>query len=236
MKKVTDLNAIKDITKTMLYLTPKPTEFPFIINHPIFQSPYWGEGDNLYNIMESEEWLQKARLAYEDRIDRTDTPLLLMYVCRSAYYLTFLKMTRNHWAADDFAEALSMAWIEEENPNGDVNVPVSLSAKWFREANKEALMELDEFEKYLSLPDAFKVYRGVATGRNPDGMSWTDNFESAEWFAKRFRNDGYIIEGIADKKNVLAYFSRRKEDEVLIPADMVRDKRIIKLTEDLIAV
>lgn len=159
-----------------------------------------------------------------------------MYVCRSAYYLTFLKMTRNHWAADDFAEALSMAWIEEENPNGDVNVPVSLSAKWFREANKEALMELDEFEKYLSLPDAFKVYRGVATGRNPDGMSWTDNFESAEWFAKRFRNDGYIIEGIADKKNVLAYFSRRNEDEVLIPADMVRDKRIIKLTEDLIAV
>lgn len=236
MKKVTDLNAIKDITKTMLYLTPKPTEFPFIINHPIFQSPYWGEGDNLYNIMESEEWLQKARLAYEDRIDRTDTPLLLMYVYRSAYYLTFLKMTRNHWAADDFAEALSMAWIEEENPNGDVNVPVSLSAKWFREANKEALMELDEFEKYLSLPDAFKVYRGVATGRNPDGMSWTDNFESAEWFAKRFRNDGYIIEGIADKKNVLAYFSRRNEDEVLIPADMVRDKRIIKLTEDLIAV
>lgn len=97
-------------------------------------------------------------------------------------------------------------------------------------------MELDEFEKYLSLPDAFKVYRGVATGRNPDGMSWTDNFESAEWFAKRFRNDGYIIEGIADKKNVLAYFSRRNEDEVLIPADMVRDKRIIKLTEDLIAV
>ena len=94
MKKVTDLNAIKDITKTMLYLTPKPTEFPFIINHPIFQSPYWGEGDNLYNIMESEEGLQKARLAYEDRIDRTDTPLLLMYVCRSAYYLTFLKMTR----------------------------------------------------------------------------------------------------------------------------------------------
>lgn len=58
MKKVTDLNAIKDITKTMLYLTPKPTEFPFIINHPIFQSPYWGEGDNLYNIMESEEGLQ----------------------------------------------------------------------------------------------------------------------------------------------------------------------------------
>lgn len=236
MKKVTDLNAIKDIIKTMLYLTPKPTEFPFIIDHPIFQSPYWGEGDNLYNIMESEEGLQKARLAYEDRIDRTDTPLLLMYVCRSAYYLTFLKMTRNHWAADDFAEALSMAWIEEENPNGDVNVPVSLSAKWFREANKESLMELDEFEKYLSLPDKFKVYRGVATGRNPDGMSWTDNFESAEWFAKRFRNDGYIIEGIAEKKDVLAYFNRRNEDEVLIPADMVRNKRIIKLTEDLIAV
>ena len=186
--------------------------------------------------MESEEGLQKARLAYEDRIDKTDTPLLLMYVCRSVYYLTFLKMTHSYWAADDFAEALSLAWIEEENPNGDVNVPVSLSAKWFREANKEALMELDEFEKYLSLPDAFKVYRGIATGRNPDGMSWTDNFESAEWFAKRFKNDGYIIEGIAEKKDVLAYFSRRNEDEVLIPAELVKDKRIIQLTEDLIAV
>lgn len=236
MKKVTDLNAIKDITKMMLYLPPKPTEFPFIIDHPIFQAPYWSENDKFYNIMESEEGMEKARSAYEDRIDKTDVPLLLMYICRSAYYLTFLKMTRYHWAADDFAEALSLAWIEEENPNGDVNVPVTLSAKWFRQCSKKVLMNSEEYDTYLHLPESFVVYRGVAIGRNPDGMSWTDNFESAKWFAKRFKNDGYIIEGIVDKKDVLAYFSRRNEDEVLIPAELVKDKHIIQLTEDLIAV
>ena len=66
-------------------------------------------------------------------------------------------------------------------------------------------------------------------------MSWTREFDGAEWFSKRFGADGYIIKGIAYKKDVLAYFSRRNESEVLISANDVHDKIIIKNADDLIA-
>ena len=160
---------------------------------------------------------------------------MLMYIFRPSYYLSFLKFSRRFWSANDFAKVLSEAWVEEENPNGDVNVPVSLSAKWFKQCPKEALMNCEEYDTYLCLPDSFVVYRGVAIGRNPEGMSWTRELDGAEWFSKRFGEDGYIIKGIAYKKDVLAYFSRRNESEVLISASDVHDKIIIKNADDLIA-
>lgn len=108
----------------MLHLPMAETEFDFIVSHPVFQSPYWFDNEKIINIKDSEEAFEKACAAYEQKIDKTEEPLLLMYTFRSSYYLTFLKFSRRFWSADDFAKALSEAWVEEENPNGDVNVPV----------------------------------------------------------------------------------------------------------------
>ena len=236
MKQITDLEKIKSTTTSLLHLPMKQTQFEFIVDHPIFQSPYWiDKENNMVDMRESEEALNKAYEEYEKRIDRITNPLSCMYICRSAYFLTFLKFTRTYWSADDFAIALSEAWVEEEKPNGDINVPVSLSEKWFKKAPKELLMNLDEYETYISLPDSFTVYRGVGSGRNPDGMSWTDNIDSAKWFASRFGDDGYVIRGTVNKSDVIAYFSRRNECEVVIPSDAVKEKSFM-YQEELIAV
>lgn len=235
MRKTTDINGLKDVARMMLYLPIAETEFDFIVNHPVFQSPYWFDNEKIINIKDSEGAFKEACAAYEQKIDKTEEPLMLMYIFRPSYYLTFLKFSRRFWSANDFAKVLSEAWVEEENPNGDVNVPVSLSAKWFKQCPKETLMNCEEYDTYLCLPDSFVVYRGVAIGRNPEGMSWTRELDGAEWFSKRFGEDGYIIKGIAYKKDVLAYFSRRNESEVLISASDVHDKIIIKNADDLIA-
>lgn len=227
MRKTTDINGLKDVARMMLYLPITETEFDFIVNHPVFQSPYWFDNEKIINIKDSEEAFKKACTAYEQKIDKTEEPLMLMYIFRSSYYLTFLKFSRRFWSADDFAKALSEAWVEEENPNGDVNVPVSLSAKWFRELDKKSLMNPDEYEIYSSLPKVFDVYRGVSQGRNPKGMSWTCDLGKAEWFANRFGN-GYVIRGVARKEDVLAYFSRRSESEILIAAKDVHEQTIIR--------
>ena len=108
-----------------------------------------------------------------------------------------------------------------------MNVPVSLSAKWFKELDKKALMKPDEYETYSSLPSVFEVYRGVSKGRNPKGMSWTYDFDKAEWFANRF-GEGYVIKGVVNKDDVLAYFSRRSESEILIAAKDVHEQTIIR--------
>lgn len=236
MKQITDLDGIKRVTTTLLHLPMEQTQFDFIVSHPIFQSPYWIDKNNkMVDMRENEEALSKAYKEYEKRIEHATKPMTCMHICRSPYFLTFLKFSKMYWSAEDFAVALSEAWVEEENPNGDVNVPVSLSVKWFKKAPKEALMNHDEYEAYLSFPESFSVYRGVATGRNPDGMSWTDNLDSAKWFSTRFGDDGYVLKGIVKKSDVLAYFNRRNESEVLVPADAVKNKIILQ-TKELIAV
>ena len=227
MRKTTDINGLKDVAKMMLHLPMIETEFDFIVNHPVFQSPYWFDNEKIINIKDSETAFKKACAAYEQKIDKTEEPLLLMYTFRSSYYLTFLKFSRRFWSADDFAKALSEAWVEEENPNGDVNVPVTLTAKWYKAIDNKALMKPDEYEVYSSLPSVFEVYRGVSKGRNPKGMSWTYDFDKAKWFANRF-GEGYVIRGVVNKDDVLAYFSRRSESEILIAAKDVHEQTIIR--------
>lgn len=103
---------------------------------------------------------------------------------------------------------------------------VSLAARWFRLADKKSLMYDDEYETYTALPESFIAYRGVAPGRNPNGMSWTREYDKAEWFSNRF-GEGYVLEGTVNKKDVLAFFSRRGEEEIVIEAKNVQNKQKI---------
>ena len=160
----------------------------------------------------------------EEDIDKIDDVFGCVNILRQSYYLTFLKFAKESLSLTDFSMLLGRFWTEEENPNGDVNVPVSLSARWFKSTDKQALMYDDEYKTYKDLPETFTVYRGVTPGRNPDGMSWTRDLSKADWFSRRF-GDGYVLEGIANKKDVLAFFSRRGEEEVVIEAKKVKNKK-----------
>ena len=90
MRKTTDINGLRSVAKMMLHLPMTETEFDFIVSHPVFQSPYWFDNEKIINIKDSEEAFEKACAAYEQKIDKTEEPLLLMYTFRSSYYLTFL--------------------------------------------------------------------------------------------------------------------------------------------------
>lgn len=61
--------------------------------------------------------------------------------------------------------------------------------------------------------------RGVAVHRNPEGISWTQDLKTAQWFAQRFDShklQGYVRTGIIDKKHILAYFDDRGEKEIVV--------------------
>jgi hypothetical protein len=88
----------------------------------------------------------------------------------------------------------------------------------FKKADKKILMTEEDYEVFMSLPDEIVVYRGVAVGRNPNGLSWTDDYEKAKWFSNRFNTEkevGYIQKAVVQKKNVLAYFNTRHEKELV---------------------
>ena len=224
MKKETDLTAIKNILKNFLHMPVEETEYsPIVVQHPIFESGISYVNNRMTDIMTPEGFAAIAKRVEED-IDKIDDALGCVNILRQSYYLTFLKFAKESLSLTDFSMLLGRFWTEEENPNGDVNVPVSLSARWFKSTDKQALMYDDEYKTYKDLPETFTVYRGVTPGRNPDGMSWTRDLSKADWFSRRF-GDGYVLEGIANKKDVLAFFSRRGEEEVVIEAKKVKNKK-----------
>lgn len=224
MRKETDLTAIKNILKDFLHMPVEETEYsPIVVQHPIFESGISYVNNKMTDIMTPEGFAAVAKRVEED-IDKIDDVFGCVNILRQSYYLTFLKFAKESLSLTDFSMLLGRFWTEEENPNGDVNVPVSLSARWFKSTDKQALMYDDEYKTYKDLPETFTIYRGVTPGRNPDGMSWTRDLSKADWFSRRF-GDGYVLEGIANKKDVLAFFSRRGEEEVVIEAKKVKNKK-----------
>ena len=226
MAKVTDLNAVKRVAIQFLHLDPKPIpELPFFINHPYFESrqlPSVNNRNKFFDILEDRDEYNLYCKSIEDRILNGDIYTIFALML-TKYQLTFLKYTKEYMSKKDFETLLAHVWVASENPNQDSNVKIRTLISWFKQANKKYLMEPDELEYYNNLPSQVKVYRGVAVGRaKAEGLSWTCNYNTAEWFANRFGGGGYVLCGIIDKADVFAYFNRRGEDEVLCNSSKVR--------------
>ena len=74
--------------------------------------------------------------------------------------------------------------------------------RWFKAADKQILMDKDEYEAYQMLPNTVDIYRGIASKSNLNGISWTTNFETAKWFANRWNKNGYVVKAKIFKNNV----------------------------------
>lgn len=229
-----DLKSIKEVALTFLYIDVENTKWsPAVVIHPIFNSGIIQLGGEFVDITASEENLERVRQKIKDDILAKENIFEVWNIIRVQYRLTFLKYIEPYLITHDFSEMLADAWITSENPNQDINVRLSTAAKWFRKADKHVLMDDDEYTVYENLPETFTVYRGVAVGRNPAGMSWTRNIMTATWFAHRFDKEektGYVQSATAHKEDVLAYFNRRNEDELVISKRSLTD--IAKLPEE----
>lgn len=228
--KKTDLAAVKQKAKTFLYLSVEETEFsPVVVQHPIFESGYFAiptkektsEGiiPGILDIVHSPDDLAKARAFVKDKIESAETIMQVYLIIRAPYHLVFLKYIKDYITREDFSELLADAWTSTEDPNNDVNVTLSVATRWFRAADKAILMDPEELKVFESFQNDMKVYRGVALGRNPKGLSWTDNIDKAAWFAHRFDTDGrsgYIQTATVSRDRMLAYFLRRGEYELVV--------------------
>lgn len=223
----TDINAIRDICKCLLNLPvdKEEAENRFFLSHPYFETAVFHcfKNKKIYSSLDltkESEYLQAVKY-WEGRIDLMDLPLLFSTI-RKQYRLLLFKLSADYLSEKDYGEFLHYVWTVSENPNDDVNVPKSEAIKLFQKADKKYLMEENDYKHYSSLPDIITIYRGVSPGRVKNGLSWTENFEKAEWFSKRF-GDGFILKGTAKKEDVLAYFNSRDEDEIVINPKRIKD-------------
>ena len=84
-------------------------------------------------------------------------------------------------------------------------------------------------ELFDKLPEVVTVFRGSTHKKGKKGFSWTTDREKAVWFAKRFNRDGigYVVEGTVAKANVIAYFNRRREAEIVTLPEHVTVKQVV---------
>lgn len=229
MNKQSNLNSIKTMARTFLYMDIHLTPYsPAVVLHPVFETGFTMTTVNgepkLVNMLNDHCALRTAQSAMRARIDTQKTVRGVYDVIRKSYKLTFLKYVHDHLSLSDMSELLADAWVNSENPNQDVNVPISLATDWFYQSDKSMLMHPDELAFFQALPQTITVYRGVAVGRTPDGLSWTCNLEKAKWFANRFNKEqetGYVLAATIDKSFALAYFNRRGEDEVVVDTSAI---------------
>jgi len=225
----TNMELVKDTARTLLYVDIHLTEFsPLIIQHPFSTSGHVGikeDGElRLLNIAENEEDLKRWRKYVSCLIDKAESAYDLYLMFTAPYALTFLKFAKPYLSKQDMSEMLASAWTLSENPCRDPNVSKRELLAMFRTADPSVLMTEEELEIYRNLSDTVTVYRGV-TGKAADashGLSWSLQYETAQWFAKRFGDRGCVYEAQIEKEHIHAYFSGRNESEVIVHPKYLR--------------
>lgn len=224
MKKETNLNQVKDLAKTFLMLDIAETKMsPLIVKHPFTDTGIVAfrkddGGIVQANLLEDKEELQKWRRHMVEQVDCSESAFHIHLMVTKPYRLAFLKYAQPYLSQKNFSEILNDAWVCSENPNSDPNVSQKELIAMFRAAEPTELMAEDEYLKFRQLDDTVTVYRGV-TEYNADkvkALSWSLEYEKAEWFAHRFGENGKVYEAQIAKEHILAYFNNRNEQEVIV--------------------
>lgn len=224
-----NLRKVKDAAIALLETPVKTTKLPLgdgglteieMVVHPFFPNRFTccnpkNTERPFLDILGSDDDMQEAVRRYKGFIEKSESIDSILMLMAAPYRLPFLKHIQKTLSPDELGGLLAYIWVCSENPN-DCMVPLSTLIKWFKKASRESLMDAEELAYYDSLPEEFTVYRGVGSKSNKKGISYTLSLEKAEWFAKRFQKKGYVLTGTAKKKDVLAYFNSREEQEVLV--------------------
>jgi hypothetical protein len=81
-----------------------------------------------------------------------------------------------------------------------------------------ACMSEEEICFLDTLLEKIEVWRGTSHTGDPNGLAWTLDREKAVWFAQRFCSETrppLLAKGIVGKRDVLAYFEKRGEREIV---------------------
>lgn len=150
----------------------------------------------------------------------------------------FINILEN-WSVNDkrYWRILGEIWTDSENIWQNKKTWQFLLTDNNRNLNLRSLMMSKQERSILSsLPDELIIYRGCKK-HNTNGLSWTLSKDKATFFANRLKNKKQIskvIKGTCMKSDVIAYFSCRNEEEIVILYNKVsvnKDIRIVTKSE-----
>ena len=207
-----NIEMLREVTKSLLLVEPEKSEIPTFVNHPIFQSStaYDTEPFDLFGDID------RARKPYINIIENAEDAIGLLIIVRNPYKMLWFLLASDYIDEPEYSDILKQCWVCEEWPSRDVNVPIREAIRLFKRADRNTMVPTKD--------ETIKVYRGVNRGGSPYGLSWTTSLETAEWFAKRFGDDGKVYELEVPNKHVLAIIDDRDESEVVVDTRNLEDK------------
>jgi hypothetical protein len=182
------------------------TEIGKYIKHPLVFSPLVLPG--LANQMLEQKYNQLRKAL--------DTKNFSQYVFlhERPYRVSVFKDIKHELTDENYWKLLSSIWTDTENSYQDLGTWKNLFKS--KRGQRHNLMTEDELNTMESLDDTVTIFRGCVKNLNEDGLSWTLNKERAEWFANRFDQEGIVIEKAIGKEKIVAYFSGRGEEEIIV--------------------
>lgn len=221
MLEKTNLESVKSVAMSFLYLDVKvDKKIPFVVSHPYFTTTVATAFDNdrkplMLDITKDDD-LKRARDAVKKDIDKVENSLQFLHMIRPPYLPAFFKYTAKYLSKEDFSYFLGSMWTLVEFPNADPTVSHAEFLRYFQQADRDVLMDENDYKKFLNLPDVLTVYRGIKPKGEVRALSWTLSKKKAEWFANRFQPDGVVYRAKIAKEHLLAYFNCRSEQEVVL--------------------
>ena len=227
----TNLGEIKKLARMFVYLDIQSTEYsPLIVKHPFTDSGVVAYRTDDGGIAQADITADPAalKLWQEEKlrqIKEARTPHEISFMVTKSYSLAFLKYAAPHLSSQDLSEMLADVWVRTESPNNDPNMSKNRLLSLFKKAQPQFLMNEDEYDEFQALDNTVTVYRGVTShnAKNVKALSWTLSYDTADWFAHRFGEDGTVYEAQIDREHIYAYFNRRNEHEVIVDPKYLMD-------------
>lgn len=230
MRKETDLEAVKRVARTFVYLDVQINErVGFLCNHPYIGQIATVVSENgtlVLKDVRNEKDLEDIRKNIIKTIEAVSSYLQFIHIIRPPYLPAFFKFTQHFLSSYDYSTFLGSMWTIVEFPNVDDNITAPEFVKIFRRADKTLLMDEDEQKQYSALPEEITVYRGIRGRGRLEALSWTLDIDKAEWFAKRWNKGGKVYSAMVKKEDVLAVFTSRNEDEIVVDFQKLSDIRL----------
>ena len=228
----TDMQAVKD---TIIILASKEPVVDkgvgLFVDHPILETIFANtySTNGMINIAESPENFKKWHDDYVSFINDQSSLSRLFFSVRKSSRLYLLFLIQDFLSQKDLSKMLREVWMSAEFVINS-GVPLSDLVNMFRKCDLSILMSEQELETFISLSNGVSIYRGVRNESYKLGLSWTLDKNRADWFANRFdcyKNFVYKIP--IEKDAVLAYFSSRGEDEVVVDINAINISDIEKI-------
>ena len=227
------MNTKEDLNEELIDHIDEDSPFGVFLRHPLLVTVYVEEMNAYYNY----QYLGKRKQA-DKALKKKDWNRWIWLHERPFRLDAFLFICRDI-PAKEYWTLLREIWIDTEGPGVNQDIWLELFNRPYPKRRKMMTGKERRTLANEGRSGELNIYRGYVDGLDSEdseyieedrdresGISWTLDYNKAEWFARRFLSGGtghgVVAEAICKPKDVIAYFESRGEKEIVVDPSKIR--------------